>query len=251
MSVWVGAGWKMNKTHQEALAYADAIFDAVPENIDAFVLPPFTCLAAVAERLAESHVKVGAQNIHWEDHGPWTGEISGPMLRDCGATLVEIGHSERRAHFGENCETVALRVDAALRHGLTPLICVGETAEDLEQGRADAVIEHQVRTALAGAQGGDVMIAYEPVWAVGEGGTAATPQDVETRQATLAALALDMIGRPVPVLYGGSVSQSNASGLLACPSVDGLFVGRAAWSADGFLALANVAASHAKNEGAS
>ena len=181
MSAWVGSGWKMNKTRVEALDWTDAVADrlpgGVPHGVRAFVLPPFTCLRDVAERLDGTGVAVGAQNVHWDDAGAWTGEISGPMLRDCGATMVEIGHSERRAHFGETDATVARRVEAALRHGLTPLVCVGETAAERDAGRADAVLERQTRAALAPARGGgaEVVVAYEPVWAIGLGGTPAGP----------------------------------------------------------------------------
>ena len=242
--VWIGTGWKMNKTRAEALAWADAVAGRVPAGVRAFVLPPFTCLHEVAERLAGTNVAVGAQNVHWDDAGAWTGEVSGPMLRDCGATLVEIGHSERRAHFGETDETVARRVEAALRHGLVPLICIGETAAERDAGRAGEVLERQTRTALRAVAGdpAEVLLAYEPVWAIGEGGTPADPDTAEARQARAAEVAASVAGRPVPVLYGGSVTPDNAAGFLARPAVAGLFVGRAAWDADGFLALADIGA---------
>ncbi|HRK43986.1 MAG TPA: triose-phosphate isomerase, partial [Gemmobacter sp.] len=135
--VWIGTSWKMNKTLPEAMAFAEGLAGAqIDPRLQAFVIPPFTVARQVKARLG-SAVKVGAQNMHWDDAGAWTGEISAPMLVDCGLDLVELGHSERREHFGETDETVGLKVQAALRHGLTPLICIGETLAEREAGRAD------------------------------------------------------------------------------------------------------------------
>jgi triosephosphate isomerase len=139
---WIGTSWKMNKTLAEALVFADALARALPgvdPAIQPFVIPPFTAAREVKAALASTRVKVGAQNMHWEDEGAWTGEISPPMLRDCGLDLVEIGHSERREHFGETNRTVGLKTAAALRHGLTPLVCLGETLAERDAGRAEEV----------------------------------------------------------------------------------------------------------------
>ncbi|NAZ37852.1 triose-phosphate isomerase [Rubellimicrobium sp. CFH 75288] len=242
MTVWVGTSWKMNKTRAEARAFAEALRAAEPGGdgrIRRFVIPPFTALAEVCAVLEGSSVLVGAQNGHWEDAGAWTGEVSMPQIRDCGAGLVEIGHSERRTHFGETDDTVALKVAAALRHGLLPLVCVGESAEDRDGGRADAVLARQAEAALrpAAEAGGEILLAYEPVWAIGTGGIPAEPAYAEDRQARLAEVARAVLGRPVPVLYGGSVTAENCAALIACPHVDGLFVGRAAWAVEGYLEI--------------
>src|SRR5215469_12055873 len=147
---WVGTSWKMNKTLAEAIAFAERML-ASPDDprIQCFVIPPFTAIREVKSILAETDIKVGAQNMHWAEHGAWTGEIAPPMLVDCGMDLVELGHSERREHFGETDDTVGLKVEAAVRHGLTPLICIGETLADKQSGRAAEVLAGEVRGALA------------------------------------------------------------------------------------------------------
>ncbi|TNC63486.1 triose-phosphate isomerase [Rubellimicrobium roseum] len=239
-TLWVGTSWKMNKTRAEALAFAQALHEAEDgrdPRVQRFVIPPFTALAEVCAALDGTSVKVGAQNGHWADAGAWTGEVSMPQIRDCGATLVEIGHSERRAHFGETDETVGLKAAAALQHGLTPLICIGEQAQDKEAGRADAVLAREVTAALSPVAGASetVLLAYEPVWAIGDKGVPAEPAYADERQARIAEVARKIMGRDVPVLYGGSVNPGNAAQLIACPHIDGLFIGRSAWAAEGYL----------------
>lgn len=240
--VWVGTSWKMNKTLAEAMAFAGALADADPirdPTIQRFVVPPFTAVREVKARLAGASVKVGAQNMHWDEEGPWTGEVSPVMLTDCGLDLVELGHSERRAHFGETDATVGLKVAAAVLHGLTPLICIGETLADREAGRADAVLATQTRAALdripAGWREVPVLLAYEPVWAIGVNGIPATADYADARHARIATIARDVMGRDVPCLYGGSVNPDNCAELTACPHVDGLFIGRSAWTVEGYL----------------
>ena len=177
--------------------------------------------------------------MHWADQGAWTGEISPLMVKDCGADIVELGHSERREHFGETDETVGLKTAAALRHGMTPLICIGETLADREAGRARAVLETQVRAALGKLNGAapqvPVLLAYEPVWAIGENGIPATSDYADARHAEIGDVAEDVLGRRIPCLYGGSVNPSNCEELIACPNIDGLFIGRSAWDVDGYL----------------
>lgn len=234
--LWVGTSWKMHKRLAEARAFCDGLRDAPGDpRIRRFVIPPFTVLREVAAMLAGTDVRVGAQDMHWEDEGAWTGEISAPMIADCGASMVEIGHSERRAHFAETDRTVGLKVAAAVRHGLTPLVCVGETRAERDAGRADAVLERQVLAALEFVVGdAPVLLAYEPVWAIGAGGSPATPDYADARHAAIAAVATGALGRAVPCLYGGSVNAGNAADLAACPHVDGLFIGRAAWEVAGY-----------------
>ncbi|MEM8729582.1 MAG: triose-phosphate isomerase [Pseudomonadota bacterium] len=241
---WIGTSWKMNKTRAEAAAFAQALAaaDATRDSrIQRFVVPPFTAAATTAEILRDSSVRVGAQNMHWDDHGAWTGEISPLMLRDCGLDLVELGHSERRAHFGETDETVALKTAAAVRHGLTPLVCIGETRAERDAGLAQAVLAEQTRMALSRLSpeqhSAPILFAYEPVWAIGDGGTPASAAYAEARQAEIGAVAAEVLGRSVPCLYGGSVNAENCTELIQCPHIDGLFIGRAAWSVEGYLSI--------------
>ena len=237
---WIGTSWKMNKILAEAKAFAEGLRGAqVDERIQPFVIPPFTVVREVKAALAETDVKVGAQNMHWADAGAWTGEISPPMLTDCGLDLVELGHSERRTHFGETDETVGLKTEAAIRHRLVPLICIGETAEEKETGRADAVLEAQVEGALAKLDAEQaarpILFAYEPVWAIGEGGIPASPDYADARQARIVEVARAVTGRRLPCLYGGSVTPENCPDLIIRPHIDGLFIGRSAWSVEGYL----------------
>nr|WP_222182746.1 triose-phosphate isomerase [Geminicoccus harenae] len=241
----VGTGWKMNHTLAMARDYAGTLAAAErPDGIDLFVLPPATALAEVARLLAGSGVRVGAQNAHWAEKGAWTGEISMTMVAEVGASLVALGHSERRAHFAETDLDVNRKVRAALEHGLTPLVCVGETADEKRLGAAVATNVRQARMALAGlthAEAARVWLAYEPVWAIGEGGVPATPEDAQPIHAAIKQAIVDLVGIEPSVLYGGSVNPQNAQALAVVPEVDGLFVGRSAWTASGLLEIARLA----------
>jgi L-erythrulose 1-phosphate isomerase len=238
--LWIGTSWKMNKGLTEGRAFANGLRAAENDpRIQRFVIPPFTLVREVRAMLAGTTVKVGAQNMHWADDGAWTGEVSAPMLVDCGLDLVELGHSERREHFGETDETVGLKTEAAVRHGLTPLICIGETLAERQAGRAAQVLETQVRGALGkltGAQkSAPILLAYEPVWAIGANGIPATTDYADARQAEIIAVAEDVLGRKIPCLYGGSVNADNCAELITCPHIDGLFIGRSAWNVEGYL----------------
>lgn len=243
MPKFVGTSWKMHKTRAEAKAFASGLAQAVaakPPRSRLFVIPPFPSIAEVARALAGTSVQVGAQNMHWADEGPWTGEVSPLMLKDCGATIVELGHSERRSHFGETDATVGMKVNTALRHGLTPLVCVGDSKADHAAGNTAMVLERQTRALLGRAtpaDAGKIRIAYEPVWSIGEGGTPATPEFAETQHRHIKAVAAGLGFQGIPVLYGGSVNEQNCAALAAQPNVDGLFIGRAAWALDGFLRI--------------
>ena len=241
-ALWIGTSWKMNKTLAEARAFAQALA-AAPDDprLQRFVIPPFTAVREVKHLLDATSVKVGAQNMHWADAGAWTGEISAPMLRDCGLDLVELGHSERRAHFGETDETVGLKVASAVRHGLIPLICIGETLSDRDSGRADDILARQTRAALARLEGAQraapILLAYEPVWAIGEHGVPASADYADARHARIAEVAADALGRRAPILYGGSVNFDNCASLISSPHIDGLFIGRSAWNVEGYLEI--------------
>ena len=242
-TLWIGTSWKMNKVRAEARAFAEALAASHLARTTAaqlFVIPPFTAVAEVADCLAGTRVRVGVQNVHWAEAGAWTGEISAGMAADCGATIAEIGHSERRTHFGETDETVALKVAAALRHGLTPLICVGDTRDEYDAGRTAEALDRQVRAALSKvsrAETGQVIIAYEPVWSIGEGGTPAEPGFADAQHARIKATLTEVTGHELRVVYGGSVNPDNCVSLATQPHIDGLFIGRSAWAPDGFLGI--------------
>ncbi|WP_137934176.1 triose-phosphate isomerase [Mesorhizobium comanense] len=242
MVYWVGTSWKMNKTLSEALDFAGVLAAFVPgfdERIQPFVIPPFTAVRQVKQALAATRVKVGAQNMHWADAGAWTGEISPVMLNDCGLDLVELGHSERREHFGETDRMVGLKTAAAVTHGLTTLICVGETLAERESGGADAVLTAQVEGALqfleSEARAARILFAYEPVWAIGDKGIPASSDYADKQQALIKKVAGGLLPSTPPVLYGGSVNPGNAAELIGQPHIDGLFIGRSAWQAEGYI----------------
>ncbi|HLH50947.1 MAG TPA: triose-phosphate isomerase [Roseiarcus sp.] len=249
-SPWIGTSWKMNKTRAEARQFAEAVKDSrIAESAAArlFLVPPFTAIESVATILAGEKIRIGAQNIHWADSGAWTGEISLAMIKDVGATLVEIGHSERRRHFGETDETVAKKVEAAVRHGLVALVCIGDTREEYEAGRTGEALARQTRAALSRIEKGrasQVVIAYEPVWSIGEGGTPANPAFADRQHALIKNEALRLCGAALDVIYGGSVSLGNCRALAAQPNIDGLFIGRAAWRAEGYIEIVRAVTEH-------
>jgi L-erythrulose 1-phosphate isomerase len=238
---WIGTSWKMNKTRAEARDYAETLRAssvASSTSTRAFVIPPFTAIADVASVLAGTAVRIGAQNMHWADQGAWTGEISPIMIRDAGATLVEIGHSERRIHFGESDETVALKIRTALAHNLLALVCIGDTRKEYEAGLTSAALARQARSALSATTARDrdrIVIAYEPVWSIGEGGTPADPDFADRQHALIKEESLRHFAEPVDVIYGGSVNPGNCCDLALRENIDGLFIGRSAWEASGYI----------------
>jgi triosephosphate isomerase len=237
----------MHKTRAEARAYTTALTEWLgAAGLDAtiFVMPPFTALAEVCELARGSTLKVGAQNMHWADEGAYTGEISPVLIKDCGAELVELGHFERRTQFGETDPAVNKQVHAALAHGLVPVLCVGETEAERDYGVAASVVARQVTIALHDVppdRVADVVLAYEPGWAIGEGGSDASPEYVNAQHSRIREVIAERHGEAaaagVRVLYGGSVTARNAGPLAAQPQVAGLFIGRAAWDVDSFLEI--------------
>ena len=234
--VWIGTSWKMNKTISEAQSYLESLDLAqVPACITPFVLPPLTALATLAATPnRDSRLLLGAQNAHWGEEGAMTGEVSMRMIKEAGAQLVEIGHSERREFFGESDHDVARKARAAVDQGVTPLICVGESEAVRNGGDHVAFVRNQVGQALSlldPTQHDQVMIAYEPRWAIGEFGR--KPKLTEVAQ-VLDQIALQLedlaSGVQIPLLYGGSVDSDNAQGLVGLESVNGLFIGRSAWN---------------------
>ncbi len=239
---WIGTSWKMNKTLAEAMEFAQGLKSGetvADPRIQRFVIPPFTAVREVKTALAGTRVKVGAQNMHWDESGAWTGEVSPVMLKDCNLDIVELGHSERREFFNETDRTVGWKVAAAVRHGLIPLICIGETLQQREAGDADRVLKIQVEGALEFLSDAEkdhpILLAYEPVWAIGARGIPATSDYADARHEIIGGIARSRLGRSVPVLYGGSVNPQNCAELIARPHVDGLFIGRSAWNVDGYI----------------
>ncbi len=243
-------GWKMNNDAAATRRYAAELYQRLAGlrvgSLELYVLPPFTSLAAAAAAFAPGPVAIGAQNMHAEDAGAWTGEVSAPMLVEAGCRYVELAHSERLAHFGETYELVRRKLNAALRHGLVPILCLGETAEDRTAGRADAVLCAQLDTALADQPAeriADAILAYEPRWAIGAA-AAASPEHVAARHGAIRAQVARRWGAAaaaaVRIIYGGSVTPANGGALVALADVDGLFVGRAAWTAAGYAAMIDV-----------
>ena len=242
--------WKMNKTASEAAAFIRDLRERVPAspNADVVIAPPFTALESARNALGSSSwISLGAQNVHWETHGAFTGEVSAPMLRDLGCHYVIVGHSERRALFGEWDENIQKKVRTALRHGLSPILCVGESLADREAGRTESVVTAQLSGSLTGLTADDlanVTIAYEPVWAIGTGHAASTEQAVtvhglirmfvEARWGSEPALA-------IRILYGGSVTPQNIDSLLVSDAIDGTLVGGACLNLDSFATIIAVA----------
>ena len=237
--------WKMHGTLGEACALAAGIRDGLKDGLaaDAVVCPPFTALAAVRDILAASPVGLGAQNCHHADAGAHTGEISPPMLLELGARTILLGHSERRHELGESDELINRKVRAVLGHGATPVLCVGETEDERRQGLTFTTIEGQLRAGLAGVTPGDiarVVLAYEPVWAIGTGVNATPAQAAEVHgylRGLVSELASPEIAQGLRILYGGSVRAENASVLAEQPEIDGTLVGGASLNAQSFLAI--------------
>jgi triosephosphate isomerase len=248
--VWIGTSWKMNKTLADAKKWSGALSDYLSENnvkSQVFVIPPFPYIATVEQNLSHNKVQIGAQNMCWQDNGAFTGEVSPIMIKDCGASLVEIGHSERRALFGETDHRVNQKALSALAHNITPLICVGDTAQDKDWGVSVETVIRQVKIALHNISSLDVhsvILAYEPVWAIGENGTPATNEEAAVMHDAIRHVLVQMYGveiaQQVTLLYGGSVNLENAQGLLQQTNIDGLFVGRTAWDVNGFIKLIEI-----------
>jgi triosephosphate isomerase len=245
----IAGNWKMYKTPSEAVILTEGVVRALSslDGPDLVVCPPFTALAAVGQVVAGSRIGLGAQDLHWAKEGAYTGEVSADMLRDIGCRYVIIGHSERRQYFGETDEGVNKKSRAALASDLTPIICVGETLAEREAGRAHAVVETQLKGALSGLlpeQVQRLILAYEPVWAIGTGKTA-TPSQAEEMHAhirkTIAMLFGTEIACGVRILYGGSVKPDNAKELLERSEIDGALVGGASLQVDSFAAIAKAA----------
>jgi len=239
---YIAANWKMHKTVAEAGEFVDALLPQIAATqSDVVICPPFTALTAVVERRYGTAVKVAAQNMHEEDSGAFTGEVSAPMLVELDVEAVVLGHSERRQYFGETDEALARKVPAALAAGLEPILCVGESEEARDAEQTEAVLERQLQADLAevvGTKLGEVVIAYEPIWAIGTGRTA-TPEQAQEACAFIRDVVRERGGPAdeVRILYGGSVKPGNAAELLGQPDIDGALVGGASLEADEFARI--------------
>ncbi len=241
----IAGNWKMHTTIAEAeeLAAAVAVASHGLADREVMIAPPFTALAAVAKVVAGSPVRLAGQNVCWAEKGAFTGEIAPAMLRDAGATMAIVGHSERRHVFGESNAMINKRLAGARAAGLIPILCIGETLEEREAGRTFAILETQLREGLAGIAGDDpaaVVIAYEPVWAIGTGKTATTEQAQAAHafvRGVLAELYEKNIASQMRILYGGSVNSDNVDALMAQPDVDGALVGGAALKPESFARI--------------
>ncbi len=241
----IAGNWKMNKTPEEARELVSALVPAVKgADCDVVVCVPATDFAAVREAAEGSNVKLGAQNVHFAKSGAYTGELSAEMLKACGVEYVVIGHSERRQYFGETDKTVNQRVRAAVEAGLTPIICVGELKDERESGYTDIIVEYQTLMALHGLSADEVknvVVAYEPVWAIGTGLTATDEQANETIGVIRGAIARRYgqdAGDAVRIQYGGSMNPKNVKGLMAQPEIDGGLIGGASLKAPDFASVA-------------
>lgn len=244
--LYFGTNTKMYKTIADTTKFIEELVEAThdisPEQARLFVIPSFTALAEAQKKLNDSNIMLGAQNMCWEDEGEYTGEISPVMLKEIGIDIVEIGHSERRHVFGETDYQVKKKVEVAIRHGMTALLCIGETKEQKDCNIQDEILSIQLKTALSSIKSTDadklLWIAYEPVWAIGVNGTPISKSYATKRHKHIRSVLVDILGEEtgcsIPVLYGGSVNMDNARILLSDPNINGLFVGRSAWEAKNF-----------------
>ncbi len=242
----IAGNWKMNKTPAEAVELVKGLIPLVKDaKCDVVVCPTAVCLSAVAEVIKGTNIKLGAQNVHFAEKGAYTGELSADMLKAVGCEYVIVGHSERRQYFGETDKTVNLRATAAVKAGLTAIICVGEMKDERVDGYTDIIVTYQTKMALKGLTAEEldhVVIAYEPVWAIGTGLTATDEQANETIGVIRKAIAEvygDDVAQKVRIQYGGSMKGSNVKGLMAQPEIDGGLIGGASLKAEDFAQVVN------------
>jgi triosephosphate isomerase len=245
---FVAGNWKMHKTGAEAKAFIEELVPRLPgsRRAEVAICPPYTALASTLHSVRDSGVRVFAQNMHYEDQGAFTGEVAPPMLAALGVAGAIVGHSERRELFGETDRALALKVPAALAHGLLPILCVGETEEERDAGDTERKLRHQVKEDMARVPTerlAEVVIAYEPIWAIGTG-RVATPEQAQDALAFVRALVGDRsaeAAQGIRLLYGGSVNAENAAELLALPDCDGALVGGGSLKPDSFAAIVSAA----------
>ena len=234
----IAGNWKMYKTQAESLEFLQGFIrslDQMPEEREVILCAPFTALPSLSKNLHGSIVYLGAQNVHWEENGAYTGEIAAPMLTEIGVRYVIIGHSERRQYFGETDETVNLRLKAAQRFGLKPILCVGETKQQRDAGETEAVISSQLEKDLVDVDQENLVIAYEPIWAIGTGDTC----EVNEANRVIGLIRSQLSNPNVSIQYGGSVKPDNIDQIMAQPEIDGVLVGGASLEPESFARIVN------------
>ncbi|MFM7192982.1 MAG: triose-phosphate isomerase [Microcystaceae cyanobacterium] len=234
----IAGNWKMYKTQaesQEFLQVFKPLLEETDEGREVVLCTPFTDLIGMSKGLHGSRIQLGAQNLHWEDQGAFTGEIAGPMLTEIGVSYVIIGHSERRQYFGETDETVNLRILAAQKHQLTPIVCVGETKAQRDAGQTEAVIIEQLKRGLVNVDPSRLVIAYEPIWAIGTGDTC----EATEANRVIGVIRAQLSDPQVSIQYGGSVKPDNIDEIMAQPEIDGALVGGASLDPQGFARIVN------------
>jgi len=234
----IAGNWKMFKTQAESLEFLQGFMrslDQNPQEREVVLFAPFTALNVLSKSLHGSLVQLGAQNVHWEEDGAYTGEISGPMLTEIGVSYVIVGHSERRQYFGETDETVNLRLKAAQRYGLKPILCVGETKQQRDAGETESLITSQLEKDLVDVDQQNLVIAYEPIWAIGTGETC---EAIEANR--VISLIRSQLSNPsISIQYGGSVKPNNIDQIMAQPEIDGALVGGASLEPTSFARIVN------------
>ncbi len=234
----IAGNWKMYKTQEESSEFLQGFLpqlEQTPEGRGVVLCAPFTSLDVMSKSLHNSRVQLGAQNIHWEDSGAYTGEIAGPMLKELNVRYVIVGHSERRQYFGETDETVNKRLLAAQRHGLVPILCVGETKQQRDAGETESIIINQLKQDLVDVKQEQLVIAYEPIWAIGTGDTCETSE----ANRVIGIIRSQLQVADVPIQYGGSVKPNNIDEIMAQPEIDGALVGGASLEPDSFARIVN------------
>lgn len=243
--IYLGTNTKMYMNIRRTTDYLKRLYtltkDLDRKQLELFVIPSFTTLDAARKCVPANMIRIGAQNMGWKDEGQFTGEISPLMLKEVGVEIIEIGHSERRHVLGETDEMENAKVLCALEHDFTALLCIGETLNQKQDGISDETLRVQLKRGLAGVtaeKANSLWIAYEPVWAIGVNGIPATKEYAEEKHGTIRSTLIELFGREageaIPLLYGGSVNNGNAIGLIQRENIDGLFIGRSAWDADNF-----------------
>jgi triosephosphate isomerase len=234
----IAGNWKMYKTQAEATEFLQGFMpelEKTPEDREVVICPPFTALDAISRSLHGSLVQLGAQNIHWEDNGAFTGEVAGSMLSEIGVRYVIVGHSERRQYFGETDESVNKRLLSAQRHGLIPILCVGETKQQRDAGETESIITNQLEKDLVNVDQQRLVIAYEPIWAIGTGDTCESSE----ANRVIGVIRSQLSNADVTIQYGGSVKPDNIDEIMAQPEIDGALVGGASLQPASFARLVN------------
>ncbi len=234
----IAGNWKMYKTQAESLEFLQGFMrslDTTPEEREVVLCAPFTALSMLSKSLHGSLVQLGAQNVHWEENGAYTGEIAGPMLTEIGVRYVIVGHSERRQYFGETDATVNLRLKAAQRYGLNPILCVGETKQQRDAGETEVVIITQLEKDLVDVDQQNLVIAYEPIWAIGTGDTC----EVTEANRVIGLIRSQLSNPHISIQYGGSVKPNNIDEIMAQPEIDGVLVGGASLEPASFARIVN------------